>query len=229
MACPSQTSLTDADLKAPYAGTNPLLPATSADAMDRDDTHMMTRGAVQQIVQQLQASGVVPNPKTVAPEAYAAKQAAFLAAAQTEYCFYEARYKYALQQLFSAIRNSYQQTTPASQASVNKYLADTQTFNLHLNDLIQILTALTTQMMSVNESMNTEIQTYQEQLQSQQARLQEQKRILRSNEAAMKLNKQMVRYTEEKSRYTDNLMKLYGVLNVVVLGLLVYVYRAGKE
>ena len=36
----------------------------------------------------------------------------------------------------------------------------------------------------------------------------------------------MVKYTEEKGRYTDNLLKVYSVLNIVVLGLLVYVYKS---
>jgi hypothetical protein len=39
----------------------------------------------------------------------------------------------------------------------------------------------------------------------------------------------MVEYTEEKSRYTDNLMKMYSVLNIVVVGLLVYVYKAAGD
>jgi hypothetical protein len=38
----------------------------------------------------------------------------------------------------------------------------------------------------------------------------------------------MVKYSEEKARYTDNLLKLYSFLNVVALGLLVYVYRASE-
>ena len=36
----------------------------------------------------------------------------------------------------------------------------------------------------------------------------------------------MVKYTEEKARYTDNLLKMYSVLNIVALGLLVYVYKS---
>jgi hypothetical protein len=50
-----------------------------------------------------------------------------------------------------------------------------------------------------------------------------------SNEASTKLKKEMVKYTEEKGRYSDNLLRLYSFLNMVALGLLVYVYRASKN
>ena len=38
----------------------------------------------------------------------------------------------------------------------------------------------------------------------------------------------MVKYSEEKARHTDNLLKLYSFLNVVALGLLVYIYKAAN-
>jgi len=38
----------------------------------------------------------------------------------------------------------------------------------------------------------------------------------------------MVKFSEEKNRYSANLLKLYSFLNVVALGLLVYVYKAAE-
>jgi flagellar hook-length control protein FliK len=98
-----------------------------------------------------------------------------------------------------------------------------------MNDLIQLIHAITSDMLQTNNGMDTEVNEYSQSLQAQQARLEEQRKILSSNEASMKLNKQMVRYTEEKARYTDNLLKLYGFLNVVTLGLLLYVYKAAGD
>jgi hypothetical protein len=39
----------------------------------------------------------------------------------------------------------------------------------------------------------------------------------------------MVKYSEEKARYSDNLLKMYSFLNVVALGLLIYVYKAAGD
>ena len=66
-------------------------------------------------------------------------------------------------------------------------------------------------------------------VQELQKKLAEQNAVLNSSEATMQLNKQMVKYTEEKARRSNNLLQLYGFLNVVVLGLLVYVYRAAGD
>jgi hypothetical protein len=43
-----------------------------------------------------------------------------------------------------------------------------------------------------------------------------------------KMNKDMVKFSEEKNRYSANLLKLYSFLNVVALGLLVYVYKSAE-
>ena len=57
----------------------------------------------------------------------------------------------------------------------------------------------------------------------------EQNKIISSTEGAIKIKKEMVKYTEEKARHSDNLLKLYGFLNIVVVGLLVYIYKASSE
>ena len=62
-----------------------------------------------------------------------------------------------------------------------------------------------------------------------QVKLTEQNKIISSSEATTKLNKEMVKYTEEKGKYTDNLLKMYSVLNIVALGLLIYVYKSAGE
>jgi hypothetical protein len=84
-------------------------------------------------------------------------------------------------------------------------------------------------MLSSSTNLEAEIRAFNKQISEQQQKLQAQNKIISSGEAATKLNKQMVRFTEEKARYSDNLLKLYSFLNIVALGLLVYVYKSAAD
>ena len=65
-------------------------------------------------------------------------------------------------------------------------------------------------------------------IQSRNEKLQYHNKILASSDATNILNKEMVKYTEEKARYNNNLLKLYSFMNIVALGLLVYVYKSAN-
>ena len=227
--CTTTGSLTNNDLTTEYSGATPILPSTANGSSDRTSTGMLTSGVVSVRVSELKTQNVVPNPASSTPEEYTAKMRAFLAKAKEEYCFYESRYKYALDRLFTKIRDSYTGDAQAQQTAIQTFLDHTQRLNLRMNDLIQLIHAITRDMLQINDGMDNEVSEYAHSLQEHQRRLEEQRKILSSNEASMKLNKQMVRYTEEKARYTDNLLKLYGFLNVVTLGLLLYVYKAAGD
>ena len=60
-------------------------------------------------------------------------------------------------------------------------------------------------------------------------KLQKQNKIISSNQATMEINKQMVKFTEQKAKYSNNLLGLYSFLNIVALGILVYVYKSAGE
>jgi hypothetical protein len=77
--------------------------------------------------------------------------------------------------------------------------------------------------------LQDEITKYNEKIQKQRAKLDYQNNIISSSEAATKIRKEMVKYTEEKANYSDNLLKLYSFLNIITLGLLVYVYKAAGD
>ena len=79
-----------------------------------------------------------------------------------------------------------------------------------------------------SERFKKEIDAFNKQIQELKNKLSQQSAIIMSNESTTKLRKEMVKYTEEKGRYSDNLLKLYSFLNIVALGLLVYVYKASN-
>ena len=74
-----------------------------------------------------------------------------------------------------------------------------------------------------------EIEEFKKNLRVKRDKLEDQNKIIQSNEASMQLEKEMVKYSEEKARYSDNLLKMYSFLNVVALGLLIYVYKAAGD
>ena len=95
-----------------------------------------------------------------------------------------------------------------------------------MNDLIQIINGVNSELLLSNTHMTQEVKKFDDEIKQLHTKLVNQNKIISSNEAVNKLNKEMVKYTEEKGRYTDNLIKVYSVLNIVVLGLLVYVYKS---
>lgn len=174
----------------------------------------------------LEGAGILPTLKGQAPSAYTAKVNVLLDSAKKEYCFYESRYRASLNYLFTAIRNAASNPSAEAKQVVQTRLQTTQALNRKVNDLIQILNAATDKMMRSSTTLQSEIETFNRRLREQRDKLEQQNEILHSNEAAMKLQKEMVQYSEQKARYSDNLLKLYSFLNVVALGLLVYVYKA---
>lgn len=227
--CTAQTSFTQTELTAPYTASPALLPATPNGNSDRESTGMLKDSVVSSIVTSLKNAGVVPTPTPTNPDQYLAKQQTFIANVKAEYCYYESRYKYALNQLFTAIAAGYPTSNTANQTTIRSYLATTQDFNKRLNDLTQIINQTVSVMLSTSSDVDSEITQYNSQIQEKQRRLDEQNRIINSNEAGMKIKKDMVKYTEEKARNTNNLLNLYSFLNVVTVGLLIYVYKAAGD
>ena len=224
--CREQTSFTQTELSVAYSATTGLLPSIVNGSSDREASGLLKDTVVSSIITSHKGSGVIPTPTISNPEQYLAKQKTFIANVKAEYCYYESRYKYALNQLFTAIASGYLTSTPAIQSSIQTHLSLTQEFNRRLNDLTQIMNATVASMMTNSVEVDREITRYNNEIQEKQIKLDEQNRIITSSEAGMKIKKDMVKYTEEKSRHTNNLLKMYCFLNVVTVGLLVYVYKA---
>lgn len=231
VSCPAKTALTDDELNQTFGGGSiqGVLPSAPNGSSDRDGNGMLSKNTVQSIVSSLKGSGVMPSTKTNTPEVFISKQAILLKNIQDEYCFYESRYKYALEKLFNAINQGYMNNTGDTQATIQKYLGSTQILNKRLNDLTQILNAITEDMLLSSSSLDAEIKAFNEKIIKQKEKLDAQNKIITSSQAVTKLNKQMVKFTEEKAKYSNNLLGLYSFLNIVALGLLIYVYKSARD
>lgn len=231
LSCPNISSLTDNELNQIFGnGTiTGLLSSIPNNSSDRDNNGMLTQSAVKTVINTLKNSGVIPTPTPTNAEAFLKKQKDIIINIQSEYCFYYARYKYSLEKLLNAIQQGYITNSQENQQVVQKYLQTTQMLNKKLNDLTQIVNGVTNEMLTSNTVLENEIVELDNKIKEQQKKLGEQNKIISSSEAVTKLNKEMVKYTEEKARYTDNLLKMYSVLNIVALGLLIYVYKSASD
>jgi len=227
--CTTQTSFTQTELTAPYSATPALLPSSPNGSSDREANGMLKDSVVANIVQTQQKIGVVPTPTSTNPELYLTQQQAFIDSVKAEYCYYDSRYKYALNQLFTAIASGYPTSTPEIRSTIQNYLSMTQGFNQRLNDMTQIMNGVVGVMMTTSSDVDNEIRQYNTKIQEKQKQLDEQNRIISSSEASMKIKKEMVKYTEEKAKNTNNLLNMYTFLNIVTVGLLVYVYKAAGD
>jgi hypothetical protein len=230
VSCPAKTAITDSELNQTFGnGTQVgLLPQQPNSASDRDGNGMLNQDAINTIINNLKSAGIIPSATTSNPDIFVKKQAELMKNVEAEYCFYDARYKYSLQRLLQLIQQGYQTNTGDVQTAIQSYLTSTQTLNQRLNDLTQIINGVTQDMLSSSSDLETQIRAFDKQINEQKKKLDAQNKIISSNQAVMKLNKEMVKYTEEKARYSDNLLKLYSVLNIVALGLLVYIYKAAN-
>ena len=228
MVCQVNTSLTDSELDQIFGDgiKYGLLPSSPNGGSDREANGMLTDAAIARIIIKLKSTGIIPKPTPSNADTFMKKQVELLQNIQEEYCFYDSRYRYSLSRLFQAIQQGYITSTGDIQSAIQRFLLSTQALNNRLNDLIQIINATTTSMLEESSALEAQIKAFNDKIKEQKEKLDYQNKVLSSNQAVSTLNREMVKFTEEKARYSNNLLKLYSVLNIVALGLLVYVYKS---
>lgn len=251
--CANQTTaFTTTDLRASFGTTErpSVLPQTALPEGSRDSNGILTGEAVKTLVDNLVSMGRVPQvpaPATTdkaALTAFAVKDSAFATGLRAEYCFYDSRYRYALQQMIAKLQAGYnasdrasasadrsaQPALPAADANaaaaLRSYVETTQALNQKLNDLTQISAEVAKRRLQQSSAANQDISRLSAAMDEKGAVLRKQSEILRSQEGAANLYKEMVKYSQEKVRATDNLLSLYSALNVVAIGMLIYIYKS---
>jgi len=230
--CPAQTISTDTELSATYGdGVRVgVLPAAPNGVSERDGKGKLSQTTLSTIITNLKSMGIIPSPTGSTTDVFIQKQQTLIQNLQAEYCFYETRYKYALNKLFTAISSGYLSGSTENKATVESYLSKTKILNTRLNDLTQIMNGVTENMLVTSDSIANEIEQFNQRIKAQKVKLDAQNKIIMAGDTTTNIRKQMIKYTEEKAKYTDNLLNLYSFLNIVALGLLVYVYKAaGNE
>ena len=233
--------MTDTSLQAPYTSTNgspSLMGSANVASAERTERGLLTPAATLMAVKALKAQGLIPTPPTITSnsvsetgpiEAYMKQDQDFVANLKAEYCYYDGRYRYALQQLIKGLQQGYTDSNTTNQQSIQNYLKLTQGLNRTLNDMTQIVNQITQQRRQETKDQSTSINSLNQELVSRGNQLGAQNDILQKEQGAANLYKEMVKFTREKANYTNNMLALYSFLNITALGLLFYIYRSAGE
>jgi len=190
------------------------------------NTGLITTAAIKDQVQTLLSNGTIP---TVSPDANGkynmdilmTKDGELYSNLQSEFCWYQSRYLYALNKFLQAA--TLRQATDAGPA--NTMLATTQTLNKRANSVLQIISYLAQSRVSSIMMSKTNIDAQNVDINKKLAQLQAGYDLLNKDDALLTTQKEMVRYTEEKNNFTNNRIAVWTALNVLALGAIFYVYQ----
>lgn len=225
MSCPSVTNLTDSDLTQTYyhESGHTILPSVPYSTTDRTVHGLLNPSAL---------SATIASFSQPAKGSHASKGATAPISVDdmiSEYCFYHARYTYAIEKIVDSLRKeSAPDALKSPPPRSSFYVKYAQHLHQQLMDFIQTVQEITKALQDAKKPVEPAMAIFSHDLQTQQGKLEAQQKVIRSNQAPAALYKQMVRYSEEKTRRSDQLLHLYTFLNVVALGLLVYVYKAAE-
>jgi transposase len=226
--CKSETrAFTDAELDSNYTETPALSPDIIPSQSDRTDSLLSASYLARYIADLKNVKKLVPAPSadSESVRAYVDALNTLKVNSQAEYCYYSARYKYAISQLFARIADATAGAATSEQV-INGMVDRAIRLNRRLTDLTQIVNAITADQYSQAKTLDNSINNLNGALGAQFEKLQRQASILKSEAPAVEIKKRMVEYTKEKANSQNNLLSLYFFLDVVALGILFYVYKA---
>ncbi len=188
-------------------------------AMD-DKTHRISAAALQTYVKNLVSTGKVPGEMSDMAKQVAADKA-FYESVQSEYCFYESRYKVALQIFLSVVSDP----RGADNTVIQKYLQIVIGINRRLNSLLEVLMAVSNDRARKVQAREADIMAANKTIQDQVAVLRNQREFLQSSDIRTRTQEEMMRFSAEKNRAMSNQIMFFVALNVVALGTIFTVYR----
>ena len=131
---------------------------------------------------------------------------------KAEYCFYYKRYMFALNQVLTLAATA--GTPMGSGSTYDSYKQNAKRINTLLTQILVILenvSRLSGSPVDIN-SIHGDLINHM--------------RKLQDNEMEINAKSAMIDYTLEKNSSSRNLLAIYGFMNIVAIGMLVYVYRA---
>ena len=141
---------------------------------------------------------------------------------QTEYCYYEQRYRYALNAFLQKATSRSITDNDAAKAMLN----NTQMLNRRVNSVLEIMNYLAQSRVDITNANKTQLNDVNSKLNDKLNRLDKTYSMLMSDNAIVLTQKESVRFTEEKNNYTSNQISLWATLYVLALATIFYVYRA---
>jgi len=217
----SVPSFTFTELKADYPGG--ILQSVDLSSINDSDQW------IQSTIQKLEDANIIPKPKFgKSPESvdsledYSKNDSILQESIKREYCFYESRYFSALDLFLQSISDA---SMKGKSVDVNSKLQITKELNSKLIVFTKVVNGISKYRYSNNAKLNISKSSINRKLQERKERISEQAQILNSESATIDVYNRMIEYTKEKNRANQNLLTLYGILNIVAVGIVVYIAR----
>jgi hypothetical protein len=140
---------------------------------------------------------------------------------RNEYCFYEARYKYALGKFLEKATSG----VASNNSEALALLETTKTLNMRVNTVLEVMKELANRRVQRTNDLKSSIDTSNTTINERLAKMRSNYALLSSDDAIIRTQREMVRYTEEKNRFNANQISLWAAANVVALAVIFYVYR----
>jgi hypothetical protein len=229
----SVPSFTSEELRAIF--TDGFLPSS----LPSMENGLATDAQINTQIQALKTQGKIPNPPTIsqlqkAPFSspdnndplldYVTKVNAADEKLKNEYCHYEKRYFASLNNFLTALGSN--SLAGNQDTIITGHLDTTRTLNKKLTYLTQLANAISKERYTATSDFQNGINNSNGEIIKQKDKLLEQRNILSKETASADLYKRMVEYTTEKNRANQNLLVLYGILNVSALAMIFYVARS---
>jgi hypothetical protein len=139
-----------------------------------------------------------------------------------EFCYYEARYKFALRRFLELATTLDNTNNDAAKQMLN---ISTQ-LNQKLNNLLEVMAYITEYRTGMINSNKDRINETNRTINERLAELKKQYGLIARDNATIETQKEMVRYTKEKNEHILNQMYVFIVLNAFALGAIFAIYRA---
>ena len=191
------------------------------DAIANDPaTGRMPIAALQRHLAELQASGTIPtdvaDPRTQTTNmgVKEANDRAFHKNIQDEYCFYEARYKYAMSE-FLKLSTS---LNPADVPTARQMLLISQSLNRKINSVLEITNMLNDSRVESTNMLKTSVQSSNQEITSTADQLRKENSFLGRDNLLIETQKEMITYTKEKNEHILNQIALFTIINAFAVG-----------
>jgi hypothetical protein len=199
--------------------TFPYGVATDAIPVD-DKTKTMSQSGIQDHINKLRAAGYVPDtptdPRTgkADMEKKATIDTEFHNNIQTEYCFYESRYLYAMKKFLELATSLNQNDVPEAK----RMSEAAKSLNLKLNSILEITNALSDSRTESCNALKGKISGSNDTIANTSKQITKQYNLLSRDNALIETQKQMIKYTKEKNDAIMNQISLFTILNAFAIG-----------
>jgi hypothetical protein len=221
---PDQTTYTHDQLLAIYS-TKGVLSDVLADA-GPDKTGHFPVAALQQRMNDMINAGTLPAvlpPGSISQgdiEAQIEKDKALFKSLESEFCFYQSRYQYALNQ-FVTLATSRVQT---DNAAARQALSDSVTLNQRVNFILEMTNYLAQQRAPVASAESATINSANAEINAKLQALQSTYNLLKRDNAIVAVQREMVNYTNTKNQSAAGTVTMWIIGNVLALGAIGGIY-----